>query len=515
MPHRTVDGNKLFNSTRIMNKEGWIVLDKEQEITTANIQANTIRAVEIPVKTKSNAKIGIFLQRFKTGEKHCASDRIRGKWVAMNSKDMEIWDDRWDYEAVIFHRPCQEISEYNGIKILDICDDIWKAFDGFDVLISGVDAITVPTKGMKDALKEVTDKEVRVIPDGHNFDHYKTRVPNKHTKRAKTAVWFGYAKNFYVVKPLLKEIKKQGLKLKVITQCPVGAGKFVKWDIKTYIKEISKCDFAILPTNGKLKSDNKTITALLSGIPVAKTAKDIKYLMNPKNRRKEMEKTKKILPSYSSKLRTRQYLRLIDRIRKTKPIIYTSVKGGYESKRYDIKSFADDPTDKFKQPVMNAKIYKVLPHKFFDAECSIWVDGNVYPTADAKTILKMLGDADIAVFSHPYRKCVYKEAPEARKRVAEENKALIDEQIDNYHKEGMPHDFGLWECGMILRRHNAATEEFGLRWWAEICRYSERDQLSFPYVLWKMADRIKLKTLKDNVRSHKYFRYANHNSQRG
>jgi len=33
-------------------------------------------------------------------------------------------------------------------------------------------------------------------------------------------------------------------------------------------------------------------------------------------------------------------------------------------------------------------------------------------------------------------------------------------------------------------------------WFEQICKFSSRDQISFPFVLWKMGDKLKYKILK-------------------
>ena len=55
--------------------------------------------------------------------------------------------------------------------------------------------------------------------------------------------------------------------------------------------------------------------------------------------------------------------------------IYTAIVGGKDPIRTDIKCFTD--YDQFRRPVMNAKIFKILSHKFIDTDLSIWVDGNI------------------------------------------------------------------------------------------------------------------------------------------
>jgi hypothetical protein len=302
---------------------------------------------------------------------------------------------------------------------------------------------------------------------------------------------------------MLDDIKKLGLELTTIAERKPCDSTFIKWNVKDYIRDISKHDFAILPKNGHYKSDNKDITAYLSGIPVAKTIDDVKRLINPLERKKAM---KKDLSHYDAKYMAEQYVKVVDSI-KLKSVIYTAICGGYERHRDDIIVFTENGMDKFTDPVMNAKIYKVLPHRYFDVEYSIWMDGTIYPLTTKHEYVKLLGDADIAVFRHPWRKCLYDEAGPASERVPHNQKAVITEQMKRYKHEGMPKDFGMGECGMLIRRHNAVTEEFNEKWWAEICRFSRRDQLSFPYVWWKMKDRIKIQFLDGNVRNHKLFDY--------
>ena len=52
-------------------------------------------------------------------------------------------------------------------------------------------------------------------------------------------------------------------------------------------------------------------------------------------------------------------------------------------------------------------------------------------------------------------------------------------------------------------------ERFNNAWWSEICRWSSRDQLSFPYVLSKFP-KLKINVIEGNARNHPYFKYTNH-----
>ena len=144
--------------------------------------------------------------------------------------------------------------------------------------------------------------------------------------------------------------------------------------------------------------------------------------------------------------------------------------------------------DKFKSDRRNSRIQKILAHKFIKTEYSIWIDGNLKLLSDPQSLVdKYLNGYDIAVFKHPIRNCLYKEAIECAKRGLDSSEIII-EQVKSYEDEGYPKENGLGENMMILRRHTKKVEQFNNAWWAEYCRFSVRDQLSFMYC----ADKVGL-----------------------
>ena len=53
-------------------------------------------------------------------------------------------------------------------------------------------------------------------------------------------------------------------------------------------------------------------------------------------------------------------------------------------------------------------------------------------------------------------------------------------------EQGMPKNYGLADCSVIARKHHdIACIGLMEQWWEEFLRNSRRDQLSFPYVLFK------------------------------
>lgn len=187
--------------------------------------------------------------------------------------------------------------------------------------------------------------------------------------------------------------------------------------------------------------------------------------------------------------------------------VYTAIVGGKDPERDDILCFGD--AGRFKRPVMEAKIYKILSHQFLNTDISIWVDGNIFLLVDPKKIVEeFLGDADIAVWKHFDRDDVYDEA-RAAMGLGGDQVPYIKKHLEHFEEIKFPRHTGLAECNVIIRRHNKRVEKFNNYWWSEICRHSNRDQLSFPVVVKKCPD-VKINYVEGNVRNHNYFKYVPH-----
>lgn len=166
-------------------------------------------------------------------------------------------------------------------------------------------------------------------------------------------------------------------------------------------------------------------------------------------------------------------------------MIYTAITGEKNKPRTDIETFKGEGL--FDSSRMEAKIYKVLFHKFIKDEYSIWVDGNVFLKYQEDYYYKLLDDYDIAVKIHPGRDCVYEEAESCKEKNKDKHE-LIDKQVEKYRKEGYPEHNGLGECQMIIRRNTPEMRKLCEAWWEEICNHSSRDQISFPYIF---RDKVK------------------------
>ena len=89
--------------------------------------------------------------------------------------------------------------------------------------------------------------------------------------------------------------------------------------------------------------------------------------------------------------------------------------------------------------------------------------------------------------SHFRRDCVYDELQTCWENGLDAY-AVLKERERTYRAEGMPRHVGLIEGHFLLRRHNApALAHFGDRWFEHVLRYSRRDQISFPYLAWRLG----------------------------
>ena len=141
--------------------------------------------------------------------------------------------------------------------------------------------------------------------------------------------------------------------------------------------------------------------------------------------------------------------------------------------------------NEFQESRRNAKIHKVMPHKFIELkenDISIWLDGNISLNITPEELARLwLKEKDIAVCKHFERECIYIEA-ETCIECQLDNPVLIRQQMKRYRNAGYLKNQGLAECGIIIRRHTPEINKLSEQWWNEIKQGSSRDQLSFNYI---------------------------------
>jgi hypothetical protein len=165
-----------------------------------------------------------------------------------------------------------------------------------------------------------------------------------------------------------------------------------------------------------------------------------------------------------------------------------------------------------KDPNRNAKRYKIMPHLVLPKEygVSVWMDANLKTTKGFDELAWELILHPIVLFRHFERNCIYEEAAVCKSMRLDDH-SVIDSQMARYRSEGFPLGYGLPECNVLLRTHQSPeTITLMETWWAEICRGSRRDQLSFMYCVWQTGLRDKLHILDRTSRDGYYHQWLPH-----
>jgi hypothetical protein len=193
--------------------------------------------------------------------------------------------------------------------------------------------------------------------------------------------------------------------------------------------------------------------------------------------------------------------------------IYTAVFGGYDPIKPQVKQnlsadffyFTDQEITHPDWKVIivpaeadsrrQAKFYKLLPHKIPELEgydLTIWIDGSyTLKRPDfAEWVISFISESGWSIFPHTEFKNLYEEADEMAK-VKKYQHMPITEQAEYYKSQGCPEDSGLFYGSMIARdMHNLQWQKISEAWWQENIKWTLRDQISLPYVLWKEQGKI-------------------------
>lgn len=222
-------------------------------------------------------------------------------------------------------------------------------------------------------------------------------------------------------------------------------------------------------------------------------------------------------------------------------VIYTCITGGYDNilqpqkidMDFDYICFTDDKewlekgfegvwefraipeSLKHLSPVQQQRTIKICPHRYLsEYDISLWIDGSIQIKDNLAGWVEETLNKDkacsIFIPRHPSRNCIYEEA-KACIGLKKDKEEIINKQIEEYKKEGFPHNIGMVQSGIILRKHNEAQCKKLMESWAEkLLANSIRDQLSFNYVLWKNSE-VKVYLLDKMIFRSKWFQWnSNH-----
>jgi len=167
----------------------------------------------------------------------------------------------------------------------------------------------------------------------------------------------------------------------------------------------------------------------------------------------------------------------------------------------------------YRDPRLSARALKVSSHKtMMNYDYSVWVDGSckVANSIEDFVFIHCAGE-NICSFKHKSRDCIYKEARTCRLK-GKDDPRVINKQMDWYKSMGYPKGNGLIESTILVRKNNEEdVRTLNEEWWKIIESFSNRDQLSFNFVVWKFG--IKHKVLEGGGLSLESFFYMKPHSK--
>jgi hypothetical protein len=163
----------------------------------------------------------------------------------------------------------------------------------------------------------------------------------------------------------------------------------------------------------------------------------------------------------------------------------------FVEKKHDVKvwnqinihefSVIDNYTDR-----RNAKLAKMLGFLLAPGyDYYIWHDYiNEMAVDPKKFVEEFLVGHDIALFKHRHRDCSYEEIKKLIEWNLDDKETLLKTDQFLRHKQ-FPAKKGLYALGAFTYKNTPKMQAVFLSWWEMTCKYSSRDQTTFPYVLWK------------------------------
>ena len=189
-------------------------------------------------------------------------------------------------------------------------------------------------------------------------------------------------------------------------------------------------------------------------------------------------------------------------------------KGQRHSEKQGVWRIEEIPFDCSSNKLL-AEYPKLQPHIVLPQyEYSLWIDGNI-SINDAQLYDTINNKIEEGVMysgvNHWGWNCAYEDAV----MVAYLNKSSFLDLLRTVlflKRKHFPRHYGLYETGVMFRKHNEPTMvNFDNLWWYLLRKYARRDQLCHPYCLRKFGIELDYLVPKDYcARNHHFFTYTKH-----
>lgn len=141
-------------------------------------------------------------------------------------------------------------------------------------------------------------------------------------------------------------------------------------------------------------------------------------------------------------------------------------------------------------PTKTARWVKTHPEELLPGYASsLWIDASISIASSRfydRFFAMESSQVAVASIPHPDRHCIYEEMLAVIGRGFERERTALA-WGRHLRREGYPRDNGLFETGILYRKHCPEMAASDTLWWQCIEKYSRRDQLSFGYCLWKQG----------------------------
>lgn len=194
-------------------------------------------------------------------------------------------------------------------------------------------------------------------------------------------------------------------------------------------------------------------------------------------------------------------------------VLYTDNKD-IKSDIWEIRNIPEN-IKKFKNPILINRYIKMHPKELFcEYDYSFYIDGNVKIMSEITSLISKINQKyGLALHKHRARDCAYDEINTCI-FLKRGNVKQLEKAKSIFEESKFPTKYGLLECNLILTdlKNKKANEILDL-WWKEFLNSDcYRDQIFFPYVLWKNCISIdNIATLGNNIYKNGKLRIENHN----
>lgn len=158
-------------------------------------------------------------------------------------------------------------------------------------------------------------------------------------------------------------------------------------------------------------------------------------------------------------------------------------------------------------PRLQYRIPKMFGWQMFPGyDYYLWLDGSMSFTRhdSAEWFLDQLGDADMALFKHPWRGTMQEETDHIEEKLEKNDKYITPRYKNGLHKEQFADclldpdfvDDRLYTSTAFIYRDSEKVRDALRLWWLHTSRYFTVDQIALPYVAWKQG--LNVNTIPDN-----------------